>query len=106
MNYRNWSIVRKAAVIGALTGLLLSLGVLLIGIVTRPHTPFDLTFILWVLISALPTAILESLGLKTMLSNEANVAAWVPLGLIVLVNSLLFSAIGAVVGGLLNSRKR
>ncbi|HMP84613.1 MAG TPA: hypothetical protein PKA41_18110 [Verrucomicrobiota bacterium] len=91
LNWRSWSIVRKAQVVGASVGLVATLVFLLVFAVTSPHEPFGFSWVLWFVFCDLPLAIMRWTGIT--------------LGLIAVINSLLCLTAGSVIGELLKVRK-
>ncbi len=103
LNWSAWSILRKAQVIGAISGLLLSLGIQSFFVGTAPHELFDSFSILWFIVSAVPLAIMRAVGIGTIHTGKFGYS-WITFTLVALINSLLFFVAGSVIGWLLKSR--
>lgn len=88
VNWPAWSTVRKAQFIGAIAGLLLSVVIILSFLATEPHDFFDFFSILWRLVSALPYAIMRTIGFGIIHSGRYDIS-WITFSLVVIINSLL-----------------
>lgn len=103
-NKRGWSVVRKAQVIGILTGVVITVGVIAYDTATAPHEPVDAAMLLS-LVSLGPTALIgKALGLTLHLYKDngeggsGNQLSLAVVCLVMVVNSLLYFAIGTFIG--------
>ena len=112
LNWRNWSIIRKAQVIGTLAGALFTIGTVVIYTSTGPHG-LDISFAL-LLLTIMPTLKIFGMSIKALSADNGAGsggdywAMWAmfPLCLVVITNSVLGFLLGSFVGLLRNMLKR
>jgi NO-binding membrane sensor protein with MHYT domain len=105
LKWRQWSVVRKAQVVGAAVGLLFPLGVTLLSAVTGPHELFDFYHVLAAFAFALPLSIMRSLGFEAIIYNGENGYSWSTFALAIVISSFLYFVAGTAIGLLMNVRK-
>ncbi len=106
-DWRRWPIVRKAQVIGAVTGALVTVGIPVLHIIhtTTKATDaaadyIDAAAILWRVASWPTWKICEPFGWKPFLYTDGGMSL-VVLGLVVITNAFLFVLVGTLIGWLL-----
>src|SRR5688572_4032123 len=106
LNWRTWSIVRKAQIIGALLGSFGTVGFsLVLGVFNDPHQMFNFPFVIHFLI-CLPTWILlRFIGRESVMVGNSDHWPLVALLLMGLVNAILLFVLGTLAGWILQRYK-
>jgi hypothetical protein len=105
LNWRSWSAVRKAALVGGVAGTVLSLGISLLRRVTEPHELGDPSLNLWGIIFTLPKLIVNALGISaTIVRADGTISCTSSAAfcLMVLINASLYSLAGTAIGWFLS----
>ena len=104
LNWRRWSVMRKAQIIGAVTGALVTVAIPVLHIIhttTKPTDPaadyIDAAAILWRVASWPTWTICEPFGWRPYLYTDRGLSL-VVLGLVIVTNSFLLFLFGSLFG--------